>query len=282
MKKKILLVLGGLVVLVVIALVLVGSNLGKLIQVGVEKGGPMVLGVPTTLDKATVSVRRGEVGLDGLALGSPEGFDAESMFSLDHVHTSVDIGSLRSDEIVVNEVVIDGPRITLEFSGGRTNWGALLSELESPAEEEKEKEAGQKKIRIGRILLSNAKVSIAGIPLAGTATVPLPRLEMTDIGSADGGVATVRNVLADVIRSLYKSILTAAADVLPTEQIKQLGDEALSLLGDAGGLALKAGAAAGDTAAGAAKGAAGAVKGAAGAATGALRGVFGGGDKDEE
>jgi hypothetical protein len=284
MVKKIVLVAGGLVVLVIVGIVVLAGNLDKLVKVGVEKGGTLVLGVPTSLDKATVSIRGGTVGLDGLVLASPEGFDSPEMFRLGHAHTTVEIGSLTGDEIVVHEVVIDGPEITLEFSGGKSNWGTVLDNLESePAEEEKE--MSQKKIRVDLIRFANAKIRVAGIPLAGTATVPLPTLVITEFRTADSGGATVRNVLADVIRSLYGSILGTVKGIVPAEELQKLGAGALSLVGDAGGLVKDAGSGLGGAAGGAAKdatgAAAGAAKGAADKATGALKGVFGGG-KDNE
>jgi hypothetical protein len=272
MKRKILIVVGVLVVVGLILAVVTFSNLGKIIKVGVEKGGTVVLGVPVTLKDATVSVKEGSVGMDGLAIGSPAGFTAPDMFSLGHASATVDIGSLRGDEIVVKEVVVDGPRITLEFAGGTTNWGTLMARLQKePSPEEKAKES-KKKMRIDRIAVSNGKITIAGIPLAGSATVPLPSLELKDVGSGGGGGggggSSVRTVIADVVSKLYAGIIDAAGSVVPTEQLQKLGAGALSAAGQAGGAA-----------AGAAKGAAGA---AAGAAKGALKGILGGGDNKDQ
>jgi len=145
MKRKIVIAVVVVAVVVVVGLVLVAANLDKIIKIGVEKGGTLVLGVPTTLDRAIVSVREGTVGLEGLVLGSPEGFAEPSMFELAHAHTTVDIGSVRKDELVVHEVVIDGPKITLEFAGGTTNWGTVLAALESPPKDEEAKQKSQKK-----------------------------------------------------------------------------------------------------------------------------------------
>jgi len=296
MKRKIIIGVVVVAVVVVVGLVLVASNLDKIIKIGVEKGGTLVLGVPTTLEKATVSVREGTIGLDGLVLGSPEGFSEPSMFELGHAHATVDIGSLRKDELVVHEVVIDGPKITLEFAGGTTNWGTVLKGLESAPQDEEAKQKSQKKLRVDRIVFSNGKIRLVGGLLAAPVTVPLPTLEITDLAPADGTAQTVGGVLADVIRSLYKSILGAAKDVLPLEQIEKLGEEAFAAAGeaaaaakDAAGSAASAaketvgGAAASAKDAGAAVGgaAADAAKDVSDKAKGLLRGVLPG-KKDEE
>jgi len=290
-KKKLLIAFVVVLVVIVAGGLLVYSNLDKIIKVGVEKGGTMVLGVSTTLEGATVDVPNGTVGLDGLLLGSPEGFSEPGMFKLGHAHTTVDLGSIRKDELIIREVVIDGPEITLEFDGTRTNWGTLLENLESEPKQEEARKKSQKSVRVDRIVFSNGKVRIAGVPAVGGATVPLPRLEITDLAPADGTVQTVGGVLADVVRSLYTSVVGAAGSVLPLEQVQALGQEALAVAGqaaqaatEAAGAAASAAKDAAGSAAEAAKdagaAAAGAAKSAGDKATGLIRGVLPGG-KDE-
>jgi hypothetical protein len=292
LKKKLLVVAIVIVGVALVVGLLVVANLGRIVKVGVEKGGTAVLGVPTELEKASVSLLGGTVGFDGLKLGSPEGFDAPEMFKLSHMHVSADIGSMTSDEIVVREVVVDGAEITLEFSGGKTNWGTLLSQLESEPVDEEEAES-EKKIRIDRIAFSNCKLRVQGIPIAGSAAIPLPSVEITDLRSADGSGMTVGNVLADVISSLYRSILGAVKGVVAVEELEKLGKEAQEVVGDAGAVLKDAGTDIGETAGDAAKKATGALKdagtgigetagGAAKKATGVLKGVLGRDEEDDE
>jgi hypothetical protein len=289
MIRKLLAAAVLLACLAVVATVLLLANLSRFVKTGVETGGSLILGVPTTLEDASVSLLGGTVGLDGLSLGSPEGFDAAEMLALGHAHTTVQISSLRRDEIVVREVVIDGPEITLEFADGKTNWGVLLEHLKrEPTEEEKR---AAKKLRVDRIAFSNGKIKVAGIPLAGAAGIPLPDLEITGLRTADGKAATVRNVLADVIASLYGSVLGAVKGVVPAEELEKLGAELASLAGEAGAAAEQAVMEAADKVeealgeaggsleeTGAAVGEA--AKGAADKAKGAIEGLFGG-DKEE-
>ena len=271
MKRKIVLAMLGLVVLMFIVGLLVMLNLGNLVEKAVETGGSIVLGVPTELDNASVSLLGGTVGLDGLSLGSPEGFEAPEMFKLGHAHTTADVWSLTSGEIVVREVVIDGPEITLEFAGGKTNWGTLLARLKSAPTGEEEKEKSEKTIRVDRIVFSNGKIRVAGVPMVGSATVPLPDVEVTDLRSADGTGTTVRNVLADVISSLYKGMLGAVKGVVPVEELERLGKELQEALGEPGVILEKTGAAVDEAA-----------KEAAEKAKDVLRGVLGGDAESDE
>jgi len=226
MRRKLLLLVAVLLAAGVVVLVLTWANLDRIVKFGVEKGGSLVLGVPVRLKDATVSVKEGTVGLDGLTIGSPEGFSAPNMFELDHATATVEIGSLRSDVIVVKDVKVDGPRVTLEFSGGATNWGTVMAHLKKP-------QPSKKKMRIGHLQITNGEVGIAGIPATGAAMVPLPGVEMNDIGGGPGGAASVRTVISDVVSNLYKAIIGAAGKVVPTEQLEKLGTGAGGAAGKA-------------------------------------------------
>ncbi len=260
MKKKLLVLAAVLLVVGVAVLVLTWANLGRIVKFGVEKGGTLVLGVPVRLQEATVSVSEGTVGLSGLTIGSPEGFSEPNMFELGHASATVDIGSLRSDEIVVKDVTVDGPRLMLEFSGGSTNWGTLMARLKKPPTPEEQAKQSKKKMRIAHLQLSNGEIGIAGIPVAGKAMVPLPGVEMNDVGGGPGESASVRTVITDVMSKLYLAVLEAAKTVLPTEQLQKLGTGALSQVGKVGTEAT----------------------GTAGQATQMLKGLLGGDEKKED
>jgi hypothetical protein len=243
--KKVLIVVAFLFVVVVVIGIVVVLSLGTLVETGVETGGTLILGVPTTLEDASVSVLGGSAGLDGLVIGSPEGFSAPEMFKLGHAHTAVDIGSLMGDELLVHEVVIDGPEVTLEFAGMKTNWGALMARLRRPPASPEERDKGSKKVRVERIAFFNGKIHIAGItPLGGKATVPLPDFELTEVGGGEGGSGTVRQKLSDIVTALFKSVISAAGDVVPAERLADLKNEFEAVTGQAVAALKGAGAAA--------------------------------------
>ncbi len=220
MRKKLMKVAVIVGAVVVVLLIVLAFSLNGIVRKGVEVVGSKVLGVSVTLEKASVSALRGKVSLEGLVLGSPGGFEAEEMFRVGRVSVRAKISSLLGDEMVVKEVDIDAPEITLEIDGLRTNWGALLEGLEK---EEAEEEKAEKKVRVDVIRFRDGKIKVSGVPLAGSAGIPLPSLEIKELKTADGTGVTVARLMRDVIRSLYRSILQAADKVLPTEQLEKLG-----------------------------------------------------------
>jgi hypothetical protein len=162
------------------------------------------------------------------------------MFRVGRISVRAKIMSFLSDELVVHEVEIDAAEITLEVEGLRTNWSALIAQLEKKEEEEKPAEEeptekAQKKVRVGVIRFTNGKVKISGVPLAGSEGIPLPSLEITEFGTGDATAVTIATMVKAIVRSLYKAILQAADKVIPADQLKQLGAGVGSVVKDLGG-----------------------------------------------
>lgn len=230
MKKLLVVAVIVLVLLVVGGFVLVLS-LGRLVKTGVEKGGTMVLGVPVSLKDASASLS-GDLGLEGLKLGSPDGFSASEMFKLENMDVSADLWSLASSTVVVHEIAINAPDLTLELSGAKTNWGVLMQRLKK--EPDPDEKAG-KKMKIGRIVVKNGSVRIAGLPVGGQPTVALPTVEVNDISSGGEDGMPVRDAVRVVVAVIYRAALEAAEGKIPAGRLEDIREGLGSLLKGAGG-----------------------------------------------
>jgi hypothetical protein len=231
--QRVVQVLVLLILLGLVAAFLVLGNLGKVLRAGVQIGGSRILGVQVGLRSASVSLLNGSAELKDLTLGSPSGFRAPEMFSLSRGYAKLDIWSLRQPELVVQDVVIDGPEVTLEFSGAKTNWGTLMERLRQERAQEEPKTA--RKVRVDRLVVQNAKLRIAGVPVAGTMSVPLPRFEVTGLRAADGRGMDATEALARLVDALYGAVAAAAKTVLSPEEAARLAQELDSALGKAAG-----------------------------------------------
>ncbi|MFW5996477.1 MAG: AsmA family protein [Lentisphaeria bacterium] len=273
-KKKILIAVAITAGIILLAAVLLVLNLNTITEIAVKRVGSKTLGVPVRLDEADVSLR-GFIRLDGLQVGSPAGYDAPQMFKVAHIEAEFDIMSLLSDEIIVQNVTVDGPEMIVELSAGKTNWAVLLEQLETRAETEKD--ASEKKMLIDRLLVKNGSFTLIGIPMVGPTTLPLPQVELLDIGKDEEGKSMHETMLI-VIGNVYNAALKVAGNVLPSEQVKQLtvdisgaiGEAAVNISGTGVDAARDATDTIGDT-----------IGGAAEKGKDAIQGLFGG-DKEEE
>lgn len=75
-----------------------------------------ILGASLTIDEVHVSPLLNGITVKGITMGSPEGFKAESAFELKHFNASIDLASLLTKVIIINEIVIDGASITYEHN----------------------------------------------------------------------------------------------------------------------------------------------------------------------
>src|ERR1019366_3555996 len=112
MKKIILGIVIVIVVLVVVGAIVVGSHLGDIVKAGLETVGPKVTQTTLKVDSVNLSVLSGSVGVTGLVLGSPEGYQTPSAVSIGKAAVSLTPGSILSDKIVIRSVEIRDAEIT--------------------------------------------------------------------------------------------------------------------------------------------------------------------------
>lgn len=300
-------------IIIVLVLILVGLVFflryfgGATIKQAVNTGGPMVLGVPVSLQDAKLRPLAGHVYLAGLHVGNPEGFQTDGIFDLGYLDIKMDTRSLMSDTIRIQKIEIKDPKITLERGLTKSNLGALLENLEgekkesgegTPASKNEKKEEGGKKVVIDEISISGAQLNLSIKGMAGlSAPLPLPPLTLRDIGKEDDG-ASLTDVLARIVKAILGSATQVAtgAGKLVGEGAKAVGDGAMAVGGVAvdgatavGGAAVDGAAAVGGAVAGGAKAvggaaasAGGAVLDGAGSVVKGIGGLFGAGDKKDE
>lgn len=235
MLKKLMIGVVVLVGVAIVGLVIVFFRLNSVVQFGVEKGGTRVLGVDTKLRDADVSPFGGSAAINGLTLGSPEGFDADTMYRMEHARVGLNVWSLTSDDIHIREVVVDAPEMTLEFKGTRMNWTTLMKRLQEGREEEKAGEAKPgKRMRIDRLVFKNARVEVVGLPAKVEGGLSLPNIEMNDLKTADGGGLTPRQLLLKVIPEVIKAAREQLKLELPAGQLDEISGQLQKNLEDLG------------------------------------------------
>lgn len=114
--KKIISIIGGLIAVVVIAVVLfVFVFAGDAIKVAVEEMGPKLTKSEVTLNKVDLSLTTGEAALSGLKVGNPATFTTPHAFKLDNISVKIDTSSIGKDTIVIKEILINAPDVIAEF-----------------------------------------------------------------------------------------------------------------------------------------------------------------------
>ena len=228
MKRIVIGVLiGGIVLLVVIVLAM-HFFLDSAIKKGVETAGPKFIQVDVKLDRVSLSLLSGSGQVKGLVLGNPAGFKTPNAISVGSASLSLKPASLLSDKILVRSVVVTAPEITLEAGLRGSNLSQLMDNLKaatgggSPAPASKESKPG-KKLEVDEFLVTGGKVHVSFVGLAGrTATVPLPDIRLKDLGTGPEGI-TAAELTRQVLTAVLNGSLEAGAGAV-TDLGKQAAD----------------------------------------------------------
>lgn len=209
MKKWLLRGILAVGVLLIVIVVVVLLSLDSLVRAGVETGGTYATGQKTTLDTASLSLMGGSLQLNGLDIRNPQGYTTSSLIKLKETKVKVQSGSLFSDTVIVDEILIDGMEVTLEQQGIKNNLGEVLDVIKKQtaaaggAPQSGNSDPSGKKLKIGIIKCTNTKVTVkAGVGM----TFTIPEISIKDPTNPDGRPMKIADVVGKVLIAVAKSI----------------------------------------------------------------------------
>lgn len=220
MGKIIKFVLIGIPVLIIAVLVVLYFSLNSVIKHGVETVGPQATGVDVKLQKADISLFSGKGALKGFFIGNPEGFKNPAAFQLNEVRVALNVKSVFSDKIIIDEIFINAPDITYEKSVKGDNIKTILNNIkkfagaekkaaQKPAAGQKKKE--EKKVVIKDLVVKNGKVNMSATLLEGEGlSYSMPDIHMKNIGEKEGG-ASLSKAIEKIFAEVNKGVITAAS-----------------------------------------------------------------------
>lgn len=227
MIKKLLSLVGILIIAAIVVIYFFGSSfISKTIKAGVEKIGPQVTQTSVELNDVDLSILSGNLSLQGLYIGNPDGFKSEHLFALGQIDIDMSPGSIFSDKIVINKIHIRQPEMSYEKTLTSSNIKKLQKNIEAFSKAEDKVEDAQpeaapeasgpsKQVVISELIIEDCKVFV-GLMGAGTEII-IPEIIINDIGEEGG-----------------KQSMADALNVILAEVLKQVG-ETLAKSGDASG-----------------------------------------------
>jgi hypothetical protein len=245
MKKYLVRIVIGLVVVLVVALVLVWMNINSIIKKAVESGGPKLTQVNVQVEGVNLSLLSGAGEIRGLVVGNPAGYKSPYAIKLDLVSLRLRPASLFSDKVVVESVIVKAPEITFEGDLKKNNLGRILANVQAtaggqkPATDSKGKKEPQatgpeKKLQVDEFVFREAKVQVllSGM-MSASNTLVLPNLELQKLGAGPEGITP-----AELTKEILQALLTDVAKQAAGSAVKNLGKE---YLGDKAGAVSNAG-----------------------------------------
>jgi len=233
--KKILIGLAiGVVVLAIVGVLSVTFFLDGAIKRGVETFGPQVALVPVKLENVTLSLMSGSGKITGLTIGNPEGYKTPNAISVGKASLALKPGSLFSDKVVIQQIELIAPEITFEVGLAGNNLSKIQANLEKTsggggAQNTNAAPAAQasKKLQVDKFTITGAKLQLNIAELSGPPTVvEIPDILLADLGTGPEGITgaeLTKRVLDVLEKEALKIAKTKGMDRLTKELDKAAG-----------------------------------------------------------
>lgn len=241
MNKKIFLITLGLALAIFGAVAFLVSNLDDIVAKVIESEGSKVTGTDVSVSGVEISIKQGSGTISGLTIASPDGFQPAHAFKLEGVTMDIDLASLRSDVIVIDEIRVSDPQVTAQIlQDASSNIQALQKHINqysaskggSGAAGSSSDPATNKRLRIKRFAFDGGRVELDATAIGDkeVRAVDLPAFTINDIGGPEGAApdAVAKAILAALARQTVETVAKSGAK-----------EKALEVIGDKAGEAAK-------------------------------------------
>lgn len=242
--KKWMFIGGGIVIIIIIALIVGVSNLGPMIRTAVNSYGPGITRTTVELGDVDVSLFSAEAELGDFLLGNPKGFKSPHAITVGAIYVDIDESSLAGNTIVIDRIEVVAPNITYERKSGTDNFQTILNNVKQAVSTEASSrktsdagkssdEGGGRKILIKNFIIRDGKVNLAmGILGGKTIGAPLPDIHLKDIGKEKGGTSAAE-AFKEIFSALYASITSPSVTGALNDGLKEIGARLESVGSDA-------------------------------------------------
>ena len=215
-KRRLLNILIG--VLVVLVLLVIFRDF--VIKHSVEKAGSLVVGTPIKCGHFSSSFT-GKVHIKDLTVGNPEGYHNPYAFKLGEVRVDLNVGTIFSEKIEVRDVYVEGVSVDYELKFGRSNLGEIQKNLErfTPADKDNPDTANEggddsaQQAVIRHLKIENTSLTFSNATLKTTLKMPLPGLELENLGDGKPIGETLNEFFGLIFTSINKAV-TGAGGVI--------------------------------------------------------------------
>lgn len=236
----------GLLLVVLAAFVGLFLYIEPLVKTTVNTVGSKIVGTQVNLNGFRFSPFVGEAEVTGLSVANPEGYKTPNLINLGRVFVKVDVKSLLTDTIIVDEVSVDGIELTYEMpdlstsnvmqiqqniakntATPKTEQPAQVQE-EASVEEKPAQDASSKNVIIKKVVVAGGALNAMTPLQPDTLTLNMPSIEITGIGE-QGDKMNIQ----ETVTTLFNKILFNATSVVSKallnaqEKVNELANKAI-------------------------------------------------------
>lgn len=236
MKKRYIFL--SILVVIIAGVYFFAPSLESIVQKIVHKYGSEITGTDVNLKGFKLGLANGEGNISEITVGNPKDYSAKNIFELGNIYVKVDIKSLTSDTIIIEDIEVSKPIINYEMlSLTRNNISdiqenikkntAKTSTSEKKTEEAKSEDtAASKKVVIKKLSIKDGEIN-AIVGKEEAVSVKLPTITMTNIGEDKKGesiTTTISKILGKILSSASNAVVNSKISDLKGVAEKNLED----------------------------------------------------------
>ena len=212
-SKIILGIFVAVIAIVAVSLVLIVQNLDAIIKQVIEDVGTQTTGTAVRVSDVKFTLKEGRGEIRGLTIANPPGYQSDNLFSMSEIAVQVAPGSLTGPVIVINEVLVEGARLTAEQKGNTTNVRELLNNLESGSSEPAPaSESAPVHLMMEKFAVLDSEGTLKTEQF-GDKNLRLPDIRLSNIGDKSTGL-TPTELSREMLRALTKQLEQAVRKYL--------------------------------------------------------------------
>jgi hypothetical protein len=236
--KKVLIVVGVLLLVVAGVVFYVMTNLDSIVKAAIEKYGSETTKTAVRVSSVKIRLSAGSGEISGLTVANPRGFSSPYIFSLEKISAKIDVHSITSSPIVINELRISSPQVVYELNQDLDSNLSVLKKNVQAASASSTKKAGKEKpgSKEIRIIIKKLVIGSGSIEAHAAAfkdrpqSVTLKHFEMANVGGREG--ATPARIAEEILTTLLKEVGGAVVQAGLEKNVKnEVGRAVKRLLG---------------------------------------------------
>ncbi|MDD5728313.1 MAG: hypothetical protein PHV59_07110 [Victivallales bacterium] len=228
-------ILSGIFIVLIALGLIIGAvilYLDGILASAMRKLGTEATGTDLRVKSVSLSLRSGHLAINEMTIANPTGYESSTAFWMKRFDIKLDINSLFSDTIIIDEVMIndiwidfeptlEGSNLTdiknniMKFTAGQKTASKETEQTgQSAAPAEKSKQ-----IIIKSFVISKGEITVASKAFVSNISVKLNRIELNDLGKD--------NVMGEVFSQILDAIMNQVALDVGAAKIEGLSPDVL-------------------------------------------------------
>lgn len=192
--------------------------LGAIARSAIERGSTYALGVDTHVGSTRIGLLSGSLGLSGLDIANPTGFEEPRFLRVGEAQLDFDRGTLREATVIAPLLSLRGVEVDLDKRQGKANYAVILDNLArfeskgaEPVPAPEPGESASKRFVIRDLVIRDVEAHVRVVEAGGLAKLDVVVPEVRSHNLGEGRPLTLAQLSDVVVKAVLASIAKAGA-----------------------------------------------------------------------